>query len=127
LSIAYLDTQIAVWLHAGKSQKLTTEARRQIERNDLLLSPMALLELQYLFDRQRIRRHAMEIYTDLHGAFGVTLCQFPFPAVAMTALSCTWTNDPFDRIIVSNAKANNDAMLLTADQEILKNYSSARW
>jgi PIN domain nuclease of toxin-antitoxin system len=88
---------------------------------------MAFLELQYLFDRQRIRRQAMEIYTELHGQFGVTLCQFPFPAIAMAALSCTWTNDPFDRIIVSNAKANNEAILLSADQHILENYPSARW
>ena len=31
---AYLDTNMAVWLHAGKAKRLSVEAKRQIEKND---------------------------------------------------------------------------------------------
>lgn len=127
LSVAYLDTHVAVWLHAGLEERLTEEAKRQIEANDLLISPMALLELQYLFERKRVRVQAITIYLDLHTTFGVKLCTFPFPAVAMEALHCNWTRDPFDRIIVSQAKANGTAVLITSDIEIRRNYSSAKW
>ena len=51
---AYLDTHVAVWLHAGLIEKLSLEAKRQIEANDLLLSPMVLLEFLYLYERERI-------------------------------------------------------------------------
>ncbi len=37
-----------------------------------------------------------------------------------------WTRDPFDRLIVANAKAAN-ASLVTKDERILKNYSRAVW
>jgi PIN domain nuclease of toxin-antitoxin system len=88
---------------------------------------MAFLELQYLYRRNRVRAEASEIYSHLHALIGLNLCTLPFPAVAMEALHCDWTTDPFDRIIVSQAKANRDAGLITSDLEIRKNYSSAIW
>lgn len=127
MSIAYLDTQVAVWLHAGVSENLTQEAKRQVEANDLLMSPMVLLELEYIFDRKRVGFDAETIYAYLNTRLGVTLCSFPFTAIAKQALSCTWTNDPFDRIIVSQAKANHEAVLITADRQIRQNYQNARW
>lgn len=127
MTIAYLDTQVVVWLHDRLLERLTQEAKRQIEKNDLLISPMAFLELQYLFDRKRVSTSPLEIYTNLHGAIGLSLCNFPFPAIAIEALSCTWTNDPFDRIIVSHAKANGEAVLVTSDVQIRQHYPSARW
>ena len=127
MSIAYLDTQTVVWLHAGASENLTDEAKRQIQDNDLLISPMVLLELEYLFERKRVADSATKIYTDLHIDFGVTLCSFPFPAVAHAALACKWTRDPFDRIIVSHARANGEAVLITADRKIREHYPSAKW
>lgn len=127
LSIAYLDTQTVVWLHAGASENLTEEAKRQIQNNDLLISPMVLLELEYLFERKRVSASATKIYTDLHIDFGVTLCSFPFPAIANAGLACKWTRDPFDRLIVSHAKANGNAVLITSDREIRQNYAGAKW
>ena len=56
---------------------LTVEAKRQIEKNDLFLPPMALLELQYLFDRKRIGVEPIQISTCLQATFGVNLCAYP--------------------------------------------------
>src|ERR1700685_1179421 len=111
--IAYLDTHVAVWLHAGLIEKLSTEAKRRIEANDLLISPMVLLEFGYLYERKRIAVEPLPLYTYLHSTFGITLCGFPFAAVATSALQLQWTSDPFDRIIVAQAEANGEATLIT--------------
>ncbi len=51
----------------------------------------------------------------LQATFGVGLCSYAFPAIVLEALRCGWTNDPFDRLIVAHAIANNGAALITAD------------
>ena len=124
---AYLDTHVAVWLHDGLVERLSQAARREIEANDLLISPMVLLELQYLRERKRIRVETQELFAYLNATFGVGLCTFPFPAVALEALSVRWTADPFDRIIVAQAAANRAAALITADAQIRRNYEQAVW
>jgi PIN domain nuclease of toxin-antitoxin system len=58
---------------------------------------------------------------------GIDLCGFPFPAIATEALSIGWTADPFDRIIVAQAKACRESPLITADTELRRNYSRAVW
>ena len=123
----YLDTHIAVWLHDGLVSRLSAEAKKQIEANDLLISPMVLLEFQYLYDRKRIGISPVAMYSYLNATFGVDMCSFPFSAVSLEALSMHWTNDPFDRIIVAQASANHEAGLITADRAIRENYSRAVW
>ena len=66
----------------GLLSRLSAEAKRQIEANDLLISPMVLLEFQYLYDRKRIGVEPIPLYTYLNATFGVDLCSFPFPAIA---------------------------------------------
>jgi PIN domain nuclease of toxin-antitoxin system len=127
VSAAYLDTHIAVWLHDGLVHKLTSAAKREIEKNDLLISPMAYIELDYLFRQGRVGMDAPTIYANLNGTFGVILCQFPFPAIAVLSVGCQWTNDPFDRIIVSHAWANQESKLITANETIRKHYRRAVW
>lgn len=127
MSLAYLDTQVAVWLHAGSMGKLTNEAKREIDKCDLLISPMVYLEFDYLFRRRRVRFEASKLFADLSGTFGITMCPFPFPAIASAAVDFAWTDDPFDRLIVAHAKANQNSRLITADEKIRNNYSHAVW
>lgn len=124
---AYLDTHVAVWLHDGLIERLSSAAKRQIEASDLLISPMALLELQYLYDRKRVGLEPIRILDYLSSTFGAGLCHFPFPAIALEALALDWTSDPFDRIIVAHAKANGDSPLITADTQIRRRYHQAVW
>lgn len=124
---AYLDTHVAVWLHDGLVERISPFAGSLIEEADLLLSPAALLELQYLYDRKRISRKPLPVLTYLTLTFGIRLCELPFPAVVVEALNLAWTNDPFDRLIVAQAKANHDAKLITADANIRQHYSGAVW
>ena len=121
----YLDTHVAIWLHDGLMARVSAEAKRQIEANDLLVSPMVLLELQYLYERKRIGTAPASLYATLHTSFDIGVCGFPFAAVALEALSLDWSRDPFDRIIVAQAIANHDAVLLTADAHIRSHYHRA--
>ena len=49
-----------------------------------------------------------------------------FPVYEGRDLGITWTRDPFDRIIVAQAKIRNSA-LVTRDREIRLHYSKAVW
>ena len=125
--IAYLDTHVAIWLHAGALEQLSSEARRQIEANDLLISPMVFLEFQYLYDRKRIRVGPAAMQSYLNSMFGIAICDLPFAAAALAATSIDWTADPFDRLIVGHASARHDAPLITADVTIRRHYPRAVW
>ena len=127
MSLAYLDSHVAVWLHDGLLRKLTKAAEREIERNEIRISPMAYLEFEYLFQRGRIRVDAATLYSNLSGTFGIAICPFPFPATAIAAAEYNWTNDPFDRIIVGHARANRESILITADESIREHYHRAVW
>jgi len=125
--IAYLDTHVAVWLHAGLIERLSSQAKKSIEANDILISPMVLLELQFLYDRKRISVKPNSILSDLVADFGVAVCNLPFPAIIAEALDTSWTSDPFDRIITAHAQADRHAPLITADTLIRKHYRRAVW
>ena len=127
MNLSYLDTHIAVWLHDGLVKKLTKAAKQEIERTELRISPMVYLEFDYLFRRGRVRLDASALYANLNATFGVTMCSFPFPAVIAMAVDTTWTQDPFDRIIVAQAKANQESPLISADETIRTHYSRAVW
>ena len=123
---AYLDTHVAIWLHDGLVERLSAAARKAIEANDLLISPMVMLEFQYLRERKRIRVEPAELFAYLNATFGIGLCTFPFPAVAQQALALNWTSDPFDRIIVAQAAASR-AALISADAQIRRHYERTVW
>ena len=125
--IAYLDTHIVVHLSMGKSNRISTEALGMIKRADLLLSPMAFFELEILYELTRTRRPARDLFEKVAHETGLRLCDLPFATVASAALTEGWTRDPFDRIIVAQAKANGFAWLITSDSEIPKHYPRAVW
>ena len=62
----------------------------------------------------------------LAGDIGLRVCDLPFRTVVDHALAEHWTRDPFDRMIVANAKAVG-ALLVTKDERILEHYSRAVW
>lgn len=127
MSIAYLDTHVALYLHDGLTEELGSRATREIEANDLLVSPMVFLEFDYMFQRKRIANDARSVLATLTAAFGVSLCPLPFESVVLEALGIDWTNDPFDRIIVAQAIAGQNAKLITRDRLIRQHYLNAVW
>lgn len=122
----YLDTHVVVWLYAGKIKKLSEQAKELINGHDVVISPVVRLELQYLFEIQRITDKANEIVSDLSDRIGLKMCDKNFNTIVSGALDFSWTRDPFDRIIVANAAVNHN-ILVTKDQNILENYEKAMW
>ena len=128
--MTYLDTYTAVCLYTGNIAVLSPRAKTAIDADDdLLISPMVTLELQYLRERKRALRDAWrDVVVALEIEWGVHVCQYSFAVVAATAADkIRWTGDPFDRIIVAQAMANGGSPLVTSDREIRKHYSPAVW
>ena len=125
--IAYLDTNVAVWLAQGSLARISRKAQEAIESAELLISPMVLIELEYLFEVGRINFPARTIQLKLEHELGVRVCDLAFPLVANVTLDERWTRDPFDRMIVSQAKANGLAALVSSDEEIGRHYPRTVW
>jgi PIN domain nuclease of toxin-antitoxin system len=88
---------------------------------------MVLIELQFLYEIGRTSLSAKDIQRKLESELGVRVCDLDFAAIANAAVDEQWTRDPFDRIIVSHARANGLAYLVTSDELIRKNYPRAIW
>lgn len=125
--IIYLDTHVVVMLHAGFVDKIPQKAQKLIESSQsILISPMAYLELQYLYEIERIRIGPKKILDNLADSIGLRLCELPFQIIAAKAVHETWTRDPFDRMITAQARVDQ-VLLLTKDRVIHKHYSHAVW
>jgi PIN domain nuclease of toxin-antitoxin system len=123
----YLDTQVLVWLCEGKIRKLTKRAAEAIEKFEVVISPMVLLELEYLYEIQRIIRPPLALVNQLQSQIGLSVRDGSFSGVLHTALFEEWTRDPFDRVIVAHARTDAYAPLITSDQKIRENYKKSVW
>lgn len=122
----YLDTHVVVWLFSGRTDLLSLRGEKAIEENDLLISPIVSLELQYLFEIDKILRPAHFIIGELSKSIRLSLCKQPFDAIVAEANRLTWTRDPFDRIITAQASIQKSP-LLTKDTTISSHYKKAFW
>ena len=122
----YLDTHVLIWLYLGDPKELSVAARKAIEGQQLLASPAAVLELELLHEIGRMRMDAAEILAALDRDLGLQVCDLPFRDVVEYALRESWGRDPFDRLIVANARARR-AVLVTKDERILRHYPLAVW
>lgn len=124
--IAYLDTHAVIRLAHGHA-RVGRDAAQLIARAELLISPMVLLELEYLYEIGRLTLPAKDILRKLEHELGLHLCDLPFAEVARAALDEKWTRDAFDRIIVAQAKVNGLAPLISSDEEIARHYPRTIW
>jgi len=125
--IAYLDTNVVLFVAQGEIKRLTRRAEQALERHDLLLSPMVMLELNYLYECRRIVVTPDAIFQELYNALDLRVCNFPFDRIVQTAAKEAWTRDAFDRVIVSHAKANQESPLISSDAVIANHYSNVIW
>ena len=122
----YLDTHVVVWLFSGETDKISNKALELIEECELLISPMVVLELEFLHEIGRLNYTHNEILSSLSESIDLKVCNFSFATVAKESTKHNWTRDPFDRLIVANAICNN-SLLLTRDRKIRDNYAEATW
>ncbi len=126
-SLIYLDTHVVVWLHEEGGAAVPAASARLIEETlDVRISPMVRMELQYLYEIDRISEPPLPVLDTLESLLGFYICSAPFPAIIKEAEGQNWTRDPFDRLIVAQAALYN-ALLITKDEIIHKHYPHAFW
>lgn len=122
----FLDTHVVVWLYAGETDRFPSKARKALEEEPLVVSPMVLLEIQYLHELSRVSQGPALIVKELEKRLGLSIHAEEFEQVVIAALGESWTRDPFDRMIVAQAHLHS-AALLTKDVAVRRHYRRAFW
>lgn len=68
-----IDTHIVIWLYINKLESISRRALDIIESHDLFISPIILLELQYLYEINKLSDKPKEIYKDLRYRIGLEI------------------------------------------------------
>lgn len=126
MATLYLDTHAAAWIAGGLLAGFSSRGRAALRSSQLLLSPMVILELQYLHETGRLASPGREVAEHLQRGLGLVICSRAFDDVVRAGEAQRWTRDPFDRLIVAQA-ALSDAPLLSRDRLIQANYIHAFW
>jgi PIN domain nuclease of toxin-antitoxin system len=124
--VIYLDTHVVIWMYQKEQQRFTPTGYSLIEKEDLLISPMVELEIEYLFEIKKIAEKSAVIIDYLRKQIGLTVSEAPFSEVVKRAALFKWTRDPFDRLITAQADIQA-ASLLTKDGSIHTHYPNAVW
>ena len=122
----YLDTHVVLWLYAGETERISKRAAILLNAEQISISPVVLLELQYLQEIGRLAAVPRTIAGDLKKRLGVAVDDRSMQEVTERALEVSWTRDVFDRLIVAQASLDG-ARLLTTDRLIRKHYPKAVW
>jgi PIN domain nuclease of toxin-antitoxin system len=122
----HLDTHVVAWLYAKRLDLLPESVKTLIESNELWISSMVILELEYLKETGRTNRPSDVVVSELSLGIGLKVSSASLSRIVQFARHLSWTRDPFDRIIVGNAMADG-CRLLTADQGIRRHFDEAIW
>jgi PIN domain nuclease of toxin-antitoxin system len=124
--VIHLDTHVVLWLFEGRIERLSAVALGLLRTGDPLISPMVRVELALLHEVGRVHRTPATILDAMRIEANLRVAEPSFERVSAIASTLTWTRDPFDRLIVAHAMAD-DLPLLTKDRTILANAPIARW
>ncbi len=121
----HLDTHVVVWLYAGNVKALSRlVADRITNDDDLVVSPIVALEIDFLREVGKVTETGETMIADLGRRLALRLARSPFADVVAAAKALAWTRDPFDRLIVAQAAAEN-ASLATRDRFIRRHFKGA--
>ena len=124
--VVHLDTHVVCWLYEGRTKLLSAPAAEAIEHGRLFVSPIVGLELQLLHEIGRISKGPEPVLRSLAADIGLQIEAASFAGVAAQARELSWTRDPFDRLIVAQARLARSP-LVTKDALIRKHYPAAVW
>lgn len=125
-TLTHLDTHVVVWVVAGLDDRLSEAAVDALEHDDLRVSPLVALELQYLVETGRVTLDPMAAMAELARSLELREAAESFGSVVDTALALSWTRDPFDRMIAAQALTAG-ARLLTRDEHLRTHVPTAFW
>ena len=110
-----LDTHFLIWLALG-SRRLS-EFRWLQRYRPWGISPVSLLEIQYLSEVGRLEVHNPEFTETILGDGRFIVDEVPLLSLVRHALGLSWTRDPFDRLLVAHSTARR-VPLCTTDRTI---------
>lgn len=118
-----LDTHVLLWILTG-SERLRVFPWLDDGR-PWTVSPISILELQYLSEVGRIELDAPRLTETLASDPRFTLDEPPLMSLVEKAIHYTWTRDPFDRLLAAHSAARR-LPLCTLDRTIRANHSLIR-
>ena len=122
-----LDTHVVAWLYAGDTARFPDSVARRLEaEDDLAVSPLVALELQYLHEIGRTSQPADTVLTALGRTLGLRTADCSLAELIGHAIAFDWTRDPFDRLLAAHATAEH-VLLLTADRRLRDHLPLAVW
>lgn len=122
----YLDTHAVVWLYTNELHKFSKNTLEILEKNILLISPMVKLELEYLYQKGRVNHGAEQVLSFLKYRIGLQVCHKNWLDIINMALTCDFTRDAFDRLIVAHAMLDN-SILISKDKKLTEHYQNCVW
>jgi PIN domain nuclease of toxin-antitoxin system len=123
-AVIHVDTHVVAWLYEGRTDLLPEAAARLLEESEIMVSPM--VELEHLYEIGRVRVGSRSVMDDLRARIGLKASPASFASIIEYARGISWTREPFDRIIVATAMAD-DVDLITRDETILTHFARALW
>ncbi|MBN2498974.1 MAG: PIN domain-containing protein [Deltaproteobacteria bacterium] len=115
-----LDTHFVIWIVLG--------SRRLVEYPWLEryrpwgISPVSLLEIQYLAEVGRLEAQNPELTDALLTDPRFVVDELPLLALIKNAIPVQWTRDPFDRLLAAHSRARRVA-LCSVDRGIREHHS----
>lgn len=114
-----LDTHAAIWLARGQRRAATLERYAR-----LYVSPVSLLEIQFLIEVGRLKGASANPATAFAAHPRWLVDEPPAAKWFMAACEFHWTRDPFDRLLAAHARVRG-WQLATADDQLLDNLPAA--
>jgi len=117
---AILDTHFVIWIVTGADRLADFP---WIERYQPWgVSPVSLLEIQYLAEIGRIEAQNPQFSDTLAKDPRFVLDEIPLVPLIRRAIELTWTRDPFDRLITAHSSVRR-LPLCTTDRNIRLHHS----
>lgn len=115
-----------MWLFGGRGDMIPGAVKERLERDTLAVSPLVRLELSYLHEIGRFRYTAEQVFRELTPQLDLVFVDESFAQLCQTAVTLTWTRDPFDRLLAAHAVVA-DFPLITYDAHIREHLPLAWW
>lgn len=122
----FLDTHTVVWLYSGQLDLFNPKVLKLINSEQVCISHIVKLEIQYLFEIKRVKYEPGLIIDTLIDEIGLMYSDNNFESIVRQAIHLSFTRDPFDRIIIADASINN-SKLISKDRNIKKHYKNTIW
>ena len=125
-----LDSNVLLWALSDR-KRLTAKVRRllELDEHELFVSRASIWELSIKVAKGRLEMPGSSVRSllDEIGKMGILILPISDAHILRVQTLPHHHGDPFDRMIVAQAKANGLALLVSSDAEIAAHYPRTIW